>query len=121
MTVAECYDHVINEIVPTNKGLWHEWATIKEYLISQPKVEAIEAYKEFFRKEPAELEKAPKWLIVLACMWRGLELGHKRQKRSFNGLDKQCLYLLAKLDENALKLNKTLRTHIKSGNADILS
>lgn len=121
MTVEECFDQVINEEVPTNKGTFHEWATVKAYLLEAPRIEAVSTYQEFFRVENLPNPKAPKWLITLACMWKALEMGHKRQKKLFSGLEKQCLYLLAKLDENALQLNKNLRSHIKSGNADILS
>lgn len=121
MTVEECFDQVMEDMVPGNKGAWHEWATLKAALMASPKADAVQTYTDLFGTEPQELETAPKWLVVLACMWKGAEAGHKRVKRLFSGIDKQSLALLAKLDESALKLNKSLRTHIKSGNADILN
>jgi hypothetical protein len=120
MTVEECFDRVMQETVPENKAAWHEWATIKAYLGGMSRIEHTECYTELFGTEPQELKTAPKWLIMLACMWKGAELGHKRVKRLFSGVDKQSLALLAKLDESALNLNKSLKAHIRTGNGDIL-
>lgn len=120
MTVEECFDRVMNEDVPENKAAWHEWATIKAYLFGQSRIEHTDCYRELFGTDPEELKTASTWLIMLACMWKGAEAGHKRVQRLFSGVDKQSLALLSKLDETALNINKPIKVHLRTGNGDIL-
>lgn len=122
MELDNCVASVLNNSVPKFKTVWYEWACIKAYLSDKPHFDCQELYQELFNRIPEDkLETAPKGLIILACMWKGLERGYKRAGRVFPGLEAQCLALLASLDENALNDNKKLKVHIRSGNADILS
>lgn len=121
MNIEECFDKVMNDEVPANKTAWYEWSVVKTYLQGSPRVEYKECYTSLFDTEPKELETAPEWLILLACMWKAAENGHKRLKLRFSGLDAQCLSLLKQLDEKALNNDKKLKIHIRSGNSDILN
>lgn len=121
MNVIECYDQVMKDSVSAHKGAWHEWATLKAYLCDAPKIEAIETFRQLFDMELANDTKSPKWLIQLACEWKGAELGHARTKKRWEGIDASTLAVVRQLDEKTIVYNSKVHKHLRHSDPELVA
>lgn len=84
----------------------YEQAYMKAALEGRNNADSALAYKEMFGLPPKS--GTPYWLVRLAIYYGGLEIGHRRCKSKFTGVDASFASLVQRLDENELRNNKVM-------------